>query len=115
MFADSWIFPALQNLASTLAPLVNVPPDAELWFDTADMPILREDAKDAAQIEQVKAETVTNLVREGFTPESAVIAVMAQDMNLLQHTGLVSVQLQPPGAALPAAVTQTGGGPPGGA
>jgi hypothetical protein len=27
---------------------VNVPADAG-WFDTADMPILREDAKDAAR------------------------------------------------------------------
>jgi hypothetical protein len=97
MFADSWIFPTLQNLASTLAPLVNVPGDAELWFDVADMPILREDAKDAADIGQVQAASITLLVRDGFTPESAVAAVTGQDMTLLVHSGLVSVQLWAPG------------------
>ena len=105
LFGDSWIFPTLQNLASTLAQLVSVPPDAELWFDTADMPILREDAKDAADIEAVKANTITTLVKDGFSPESAIAAVMAQDMTLLQHTGLVSVQLQPPRTELQKAQT----------
>ncbi len=105
MFGDSWIFPTLQNLASTLAPLVNVPADAELWFDTADMPILREDAKDAAEIEQVKANTITTLVKDGFSPESAIAAVDGQDMTRLVHTGLVSVQLQPPRTELQKAQT----------
>jgi phage portal protein BeeE len=105
LFGDSWIFPTLQNLASTLAQLVNVPGDAELWFDTADMPILREDAKDAADIEQVKATTITTLVKDGFSPESAIAAVMGQDMTRLQHTGLVSVQLQPPRTELQKAQT----------
>lgn len=105
MFGDSWIFPTLQNLASTLAPLVSVPPDAELWFDTSDMPILREDAKDAADIQQVNAQTITTLVKDGFSPESAIAAVQAQDMSLLQHTGLVSVQLQPPRTELQKAQT----------
>jgi phage portal protein BeeE len=97
MFADSWIFPTLQNLASSLAPLLNVPADAELWFDVADMPILREDAKDAADIGQVQAASITLLVRDGFTPESAVAAVVGQDMSLLVHSGMVSVQLWAPG------------------
>jgi phage portal protein BeeE len=101
MFADSWIFPSLQDLASSLAPLVSVPPDAELWFDTSDMPILREDAKDAAEIEQVKAATITALVRDGFSPDSVIAAVTGQDMTLLQHTGMVSVQLWKPGAESP--------------
>lgn len=101
MFADSWIFPTLQNLASTLSPLVNTPADAELWFDTADMPILREDAKDAADIGQVQAAAITLLVRDGFTPESAVRAVIAQDMSLLVHSGMVSVQLWAPGSEGP--------------
>jgi hypothetical protein len=105
MFADSWIYPVLQDLAATLAPLVSVPADAELWTDTADMPILREDAKDAADIEQVKANTITALVKDGFSPESAIIAVTSQDMTQLVHTGLVSVQLQPPRTELQKAQT----------
>ncbi|HZN76015.1 MAG TPA: phage portal protein [Micromonosporaceae bacterium] len=101
MFADTWVYPNLQDLAASLAPIVKVPNDAELWFDTADMPILREDAKDAAEIENVKATTITMYVREGFTPESAVAAVDGQDIKLLKHTGKVSVQLQEPGEAPP--------------
>jgi hypothetical protein len=101
IFADSWVYPSLQDLASSMAPVVKVPADAELWFDTADMPVLREDAKDAADIEAVKATTITGYVKEGFTPESAIAAVRGQDVTLLRHTGLVSVQLQPPGLVLP--------------
>lgn len=102
MFADSWIYPSLQNLAASLAVLVNVPSDAELWFDTADMPLLREDAKDAAEIMQLQASTIVALVNGGFTPDSAKAAVLAQDPSLLKHTGLLSVQLQAPGTTPPA-------------
>ncbi|HEU4542572.1 MAG TPA: phage portal protein [Jiangellaceae bacterium] len=101
MFADTWVYPSLQDVSAALAPLVRVPSDAELWFDVADMPILREDAKDAAEIEQIKANTINMYVREGFTAESAIAAVRGQDVTLLKHTGLVSVQLQPPGTAAP--------------
>jgi hypothetical protein len=100
-WADTWIYPALQGLAASLAPVMKVPADAELWFDTADMPILREDAKDAAEIEQVKANTINSYVKEGFTPASAIAAVRGQDITLLKHTGLVSVQLWEPGAESP--------------
>ena len=101
IFSDTWVYPALQDVASSLAPIVKVPADAELWFDTADMPILREDAKDAADIEAVKATTITAYVKDGFTPESAIAAVRGQDVSLLKHTGLVSVQLWEPGAESP--------------
>jgi phage portal protein BeeE len=99
MFADTWVYPTLQDIAASLAPLVNVPADAELWTDVGDIPLLREDAKDAAEITQIEAATVGGLVKEGFTPESAIAAVKGQDVTLLRHSGLVSVQLQPPGAA----------------
>lgn len=101
IFADSWVYPTLQDLARCLAKLVEVPADAELWFDPGDMPLLREDALDAANIESVKATTIGNLVKEGFTPESSIAAVMGQNMNLLKHSGLLSVQLQPPGSMFP--------------
>lgn len=97
IFADIWLYPTLQDVAASLSPVVDVPGDAELWFDTADIPLLREDGKDAADIEQVKGATITAYVREGFTADSAVRAVNAGDITLLQHTGNVSVQLQPPG------------------
>lgn len=98
IFADSWVYPTLQDLSAALAPIVRVPSDAELWTDTADIPLLREDAKDAAEIAQTDANTITALVRDGFTPESAKAAVIGRDMTLLVHSGLVSVQLQVPGS-----------------
>lgn len=97
IFADSWIYPTLQDMAASLAAIVKVPTDAELWFDTADMPLLREDAKDAAEIEDIKATTITKYVREGFTWDSSIAAVNGQNINLLVHTGLISVQLLRPG------------------
>jgi hypothetical protein len=95
-------------LSSSLASLINVPADSELWFDVTDIPLLREDAKDAAEIVSIQAATIGNLVKEGFTAKSAVAAVKGQDMALLEHTNLVSVQLQPPGAAALPAPTSNG-------
>lgn len=108
MFADTWVYPTLQDLAAALSPLVRVPADAELWFDPADMPILREDAKDAADIEQVKASTIVSLATGGFTRKSAIAAVTAQDMTLLEEDpNWVSVQLQQSGTATPPADRKT--------
>jgi phage portal protein BeeE len=100
-FGDTWVMPTLQDLAACLAPLVNVPSDAELWYDTTDMTLLREDAKDAAEIAQIQASTIVALVNGGFEPDSAKAAVIGQNMALLRHSGLVSVQLQQPGAEKP--------------
>jgi phage portal protein BeeE len=97
LFADTWVYPTLQDLAGSLADIVDVPPGAELWFDTADMPLLREDAKDAAEIAQLEATTVTTLVREGFTAESSIQFARTRDVMVLKHSGLTSVQLQRPG------------------
>jgi phage portal protein BeeE len=98
IFADSWVYPTLQDVSAALAPLVGVPADAELWFDTTDIPLLREDAKDAAEIEQIKATTIRVLIDAGFDPASVVPAVTGQNLNTLRHSGLVSVQLNPPGS-----------------
>ena len=59
---------------------------------------MQEDVKDAAEIKAVEANTIEALIRAGFVPETAVSAVVSGNYQLLQHTGLYSVQLQPPGA-----------------
>ena len=96
MFSDTWVYPTLQDMSSALSTVVDVPNDAELWFDTSDIPLLREDAKDAADIEFIKSQTIRQYVDGGFDPITAVAAVVGQNPNLLQHTGKTSVQLQPP-------------------
>ncbi|PZG53143.1 hypothetical protein C1I98_06185 [Spongiactinospora gelatinilytica] len=96
-FGDGTLRPLWRNAAGSLASLLPPRPGAELWYDDRDVSFLREDQKDAAQIFSIQASTIANLVREGFTAESAQAAVAAQDSSLLVHTGLLSVQLQPPG------------------
>ena len=100
MFADTWVYPTLQDICAALSPLVDVPSDAELWFDTTDIPLLREDGKDAAEIEKTKAGTIRQLIDAGYKPDSVVAAVMGNDFSKLVHTGLFSVQLQPPGTPM---------------
>ena len=106
-FADTWVYPNLQDICASLAPIVNVPNDSELWFSTDDIPLLREDGKDAADIAATEAQTIRNLVDAGYEPTSINNAMRARDWSLLVHTGLFSVQLQPPGSA---ALADTGSG-----
>lgn len=104
-FGDTWVYPSMQDLCGSLAPIVDVPQlpsPSELWFDGADIPLLREDAKDAAAIAQIQGNTIVALVKDGFTADSATAAVITGNMALLKHTGMVSVQLQLPGSMPPA-------------
>jgi len=45
----------------------------------------------------LQAQTIRALVEAGFTPETVVKATDAEDWRLLEHTGMFSVQLWPPG------------------
>jgi Phage portal protein len=110
IYADAFVYPMLQNLAASVASLVPVPPDAELWYDVVDMPLLREDAKDAADIVFIQAQAIRQLVDGGFNPDSAVSAVVGQSLQQLQHSGLVSVQLNPPGTGQQPTMNGQGGG-----
>jgi phage portal protein BeeE len=94
-FADTWVYPTLQDIAKSLAPLIKVPGDAELWFDVTDIPLLHEDAKDAAEITAVKASSIQTLWNAGFEADSVVAAVAPEWSSTLKHTGLDPVQAQP--------------------
>lgn len=85
------------NAAASLEVLLT-PPDAgsSLWYTTRSVAFMREDAEVQARVQQTQAQTITALVRDGFTADSATAAVLNNDMSLLKHTGLTSVQLQPP-------------------
>jgi phage portal protein BeeE len=98
-FADQTMRPLWRNFAGSLQKILTLPGGAELWYDDRDIPALQEDAKDNAERQQVEATTLNTLIVAGFDPASAVKAVMADDFANLVHTGLVSVQLLPPGEA----------------
>lgn len=110
-FADLTMRPLWRNAAGSFQRIVPPPRGAELWYDHRDIAFLQEDQKDAAEILQVQAQTIASLVKEGYTAESAKAAIVAGDLSQLVHTGLVSVQLQPPGqAVLPSDSTGNGNG-----
>ena len=95
--ADIVFRPLWHSFFDTYTQIVTVPRGAELWCDEPGIAFLREDAKDAAEIQQIRGTTIRNLVDAGFTPDSVIDAVANDDMTLLDHTDLFSVQLQPPG------------------
>ena len=97
-FGNSTLTHNWMTAAGALAQLVTVPSGAELWFDVSDIPALQESEKDRADAGQINAATLSTLITAGYTPESATRAVITGDFSLLQHSGLVSVQLQAPGS-----------------
>lgn len=103
MWADGWFSPTAQSLASAVALLVDVPSDLELTHDPSRVMFLQEDRKDEAEISALEAQTIRTLVDAGFESLSVVKAVRAGDWSHLKHSGLMSVQLLPPGTSQGAA------------
>jgi len=103
--ADGTIHPLWQNAAGSFSRLVAPPGGGSgavrLWYDARDVPFLREDRKDAAEIQGLQARTIRALVDAGYDAEAVKRAVMSEDWDLLTHTGLFSVQLQAPGGTGP--------------
>ena len=113
-FADLTMRPLWRNAAGSLESIVTVPSGARLWYDDRDIPFLQEDVKDAADIQSVNSAAVRTLVDAGFAPDAVIDAITANDLARLvgQHSGLYSVQLQPPGSTLPPTPTQPQPPPP---
>jgi hypothetical protein len=96
-FVDTTCRHLWQNAAGSLEALVPAPEDSRLWYDARDIPFLLDDMKDRAEIQASQAQTIRTLGDAGYTSDSIKAAVLAEDWSLLQHSGLFSVQLQPPG------------------
>lgn len=103
-FADGTMSPLWRNMCGSLSRIIDVPSDSELAVDMRDIPFLKEDQKDAAEIQGKEASTIRQLVDAGFDPDTVVDAIVAGDLARLKgnHSGLYSVQLQPPGLPEPA-------------
>lgn len=105
-FSDGTMHPLWENVAGSLESIMPRPgtrggDDVRLWYDAKDVPFLREDEKDAAAIQNTEALTITSLITAGYEADSVVAAVRSGDWRLLKHSGLMSVQLLPPGAMKP--------------
>lgn len=96
--ADGFLRPQWRSACAALAKLVQVPAGLELWYDESGISFLREDAKDAAEIDFVTAQAVRQAIEAGFEPDAAVAFAKSHDISKLAgaHSGLTSVQLQPP-------------------
>lgn len=100
-FADGTMRPLWRKAAGALENIVPAPGSSELWYDASDIPFLDEDMKDAAEILQTHSAAIRQLVDAGFEPQTVIDAITAGDLERLKHTGLYSVQLQPPGTTSP--------------
>lgn len=101
LFVDGRIRFLWSKAAPALGSVLATPAGAHLWYDDRNIPFLREDAKEEAEILGKTATTIKLLVDAGFDPDRAVAAATSQDLRTLvgAHTGLYSVQLQAAGGA----------------
>lgn len=98
-FGDGFGHPHWRMACSAFSKLVKAPAGADLWYDASEVSFLREDQKDAAEVQSLNAAAIRQLVDGGFDPATVVSAVTAGDLTQLVHSGLMSVQLLPAGAS----------------
>jgi len=101
-FSDGTMRPLWRSAVGALSTLVPAMRGARLWYDERDVMFLQEDVLDTSTIRQADATTILTYIQAGFDPDSATAAVSTGDTSKLVHTGLISVQLQPPVAPVPA-------------
>jgi len=101
--AGKTLRPLWRMAAASLEPLVTSPgPDVRLTYDARDVALLQDNAKDNAEIQSKQAITARQLTDAGYTPESVVEFLETSNLSALQHSGMYSVQLHPPGSTFPA-------------
>lgn len=116
LFVDTTVRHLWNVVAPSFEALI-LPPSrqqgAHLIVDGRFVPFLHEDAKARADQAAVEAQIITSLVREGFTADSAIVAVRTGDWTKLKHTGMLSVQLHDP-SQMPALPSGSNGAMPNG-
>jgi phage portal protein BeeE len=92
-FADMTMRPLWRSACAAIQPLVEGVPETgvRLWYDVTDVAALRQSETERAQTIQVKAAAILTLEQAGYTRESVVAAVVADDLTLL-----VAEPLAPP-------------------
>lgn len=100
LFADAKVRPLLGAAADALSHVVRVPSGARLWYDDSAS-FFQEDVADEADIRLKKAQTMRTLTDGGWEADAAVEYAETGNMGALigAHSGLLSVQMQEPGAA----------------
>lgn len=97
-FADNTMRPLWRNFAGSAESICPPPTGARLWYDDRDIQALAEDKKDLAEVRNLEAQQISALITAGYKPDAIIEAVTTGDFDRLKgnHSGLYSVQLQPP-------------------
>jgi len=97
--ANTTLRPWWRNAVASLQSLLTPPPGSELWYDDSRISFLFDDATDLAEIRAKNAVALRQLLDAGYKPDAATEYLRSDDLGRLvgQHSGLFSVQLQPPG------------------
>lgn len=96
-FVDGTMRPLWRTFCAAMEAVVDVPAYSRLWYDARDIAYIQRDVKEQAEIASEEATIATKLVQDGYTPDSIVdFLTHNYDWSRLKHTGLFSVQLQPP-------------------
>ncbi len=108
-YIDSTLWDLWGNISGALETVLTTPGGSRLWVDPRRIPLLQEDEKDRSEILQLDMASISAGLSAGFQPDVVVDAVTSGDLRRLVggHSGLYSVQLQPPGAGQDAAGEQT--------
>lgn len=93
-FADLTMRPLWRSFCGAIASIIDVPEDAELWYDDRDIPALKEDIEKRADVQSKQAAAARQAVDGGWEPDSIVAWLASDDINQLTHTGLPTVQVQ---------------------
>lgn len=101
IFVDGTLRDLWNKAAPSIGTLFKPPNQSQrLMVDVRDIPFLRED--DASEVETLSAAIsgIRQAIEAGFEPDAATDVFTNRDIARLsgKHTGLVSVQLQEPGA-----------------
>jgi len=83
-FADVTMRPLWRSACAALAKLVSVPVGSQLWYDVSDIAALRQGEKERADTMFILAQSATQLVAAGYTPETVVKALSSGDITILE-------------------------------
>lgn len=100
-FGDITMRPAWGSFAGAFQSLVPAPrPLTRLWYDDRDIPFLRHEITAQAETFFRESSAIRQLGDAGYEPDAVVEAARSHDLGRLigRHSGLYSVQLQPPGS-----------------
>jgi hypothetical protein len=98
-FADLTMRPNWRSACARWRSWSTVPAGARLWFDASGIAALRQGEKERPTRWR-SSPPRASLINAGYSPDSVKAALAASDVTLLDHTGLVSVQLQKPNSQL---------------